>query len=375
MSTLASTDFLAIIALCFAIYVAKRNVVINREKNRIYIGAVATTIILLILENVTIFLGQSTSVKLVIPYRLANVLGFSLSPAISFLILLFVKANTERNKLYRYMLPIPLIINVLICILSYKGGLVFFVDTHNQYTRGRLFLVPTITSMIYYVLCAIIVMRSSIEYEMEDKKFIFTIYLIPVFGTVVQILFKDVLLIWSCISITLLLFYYFMLELQFRYDIQTKIKNRTAFEKEMQQYDNNNMNAIVVVFDLNNLKEINDQYGHNVGDEMIFQAATRIKENFRGIGTAYRIGGDEFCVICKDASKEAVDHKLSNLDNLFFKIDPKKKIKISLAYGYALYNKEETGSIYTALNKADKAMYSNKIKIKGYYGRRSDDYS
>jgi diguanylate cyclase (GGDEF)-like protein len=234
-------------------------------------------------------------------------------------------------------------------------------------------LLPTIISMFYYVLFIIFVIKNSTEYKIGDKKVVISIFFLPILGIFVQILFKEILLIWSCTSISLLLFYIFLLELQFRYDVQTKIKNRASFEDEMQQYTNGSNNATIVIFDLNDLKITNDKYGHKVGDELIFEAAKIIKESFMGIGTPYRIGGDEFCVICKDVSEELVDETLSKFEDLLIKINQERKIKVTLAYGHAFYDKDGIESMYSIFSKADKAMYTNKTKIKGLYGRREQD--
>ncbi len=373
MITLISTDVLAIIALCFTINLAKRNVAVNSKKNTIYIGAVVTIIILLILEITSILMGTSSNKKLVIPYRIVNILGFSLSPVVSFIIFLFFNNDNKKNTLRNFFLRIPLYFNTFMCILSYKTGFIFFVNNQNQYVRGKLFLIPTMVSTLYYVLFLIIVIKNSAEYEKKDKKVIIAIFLIPVIGIIFQILFKDIILIWSCTAISLLLYYIFLLEVQFRYDVQTKIKNRAAFEKEMEQYINRDNNAAIVMFDLNNLKVTNDKHGHKAGDEMIFHAAKIIEESFMGIGKAYRIGGDEFCVICKECSKELVEEALCNLDHLLIKINQKRYIKINIAYGYDFYNKDESESIYSTFYKADKAMYTNKIKLKRFYGRIEND--
>ncbi|MDV3429569.1 MAG: GGDEF domain-containing protein [Bacillota bacterium] len=371
-TSLISTDILAIIALCFTINLARRNAAVNKTNNRIYISASVVTIILLILEIATISMGLSGSSKFVIPYRIANILGFSLSPVVPF-ILLFFNSNKRKNILHIYFLTIPLYINTFICTISYKTGFVFFVNAQNQYTRGSLFLLPTIVSMFYYGLFIIDLIKNSAEYEMEDKKVLIPVIFIPVLGVILQILFKGLILIWSCAAISLLLYYIFLLELQFRYDVLTKIKNRAAFEKEMGKYDNGDKNAVIVMLDLNNLKKTNDKNGHKAGDELIFNAAKIIEQSFMGKGKAYRIGGDEFCVICKGISKESVDAALSDLDNLLIKVNEKRQIKIVLAYGQASYNKDKDESIYSSFAKADKAMYIHKAKLKGVYGRREDD--
>jgi diguanylate cyclase (GGDEF)-like protein len=259
------------------------------------------------------------------------------------------------------------------CILSYKTGWIFFVNINNQYTRGKLFLLPTIISLFYFILLVVTVAKNSVEYEDDDKKVLFTLLIIPVLGIIIQILFKDVLLIWISTSVSLLLYYIFLRELQFKYDIQTGIRNRSAFEKEMEKFLREDKNASIVMVDLNNLKKINDKYGHKAGDEIIKCAAKIIEDNFTGVGKTFRIGGDEFCVICWDTKKDLLDSALSNLDRLLFIVNQKRDIKIVLAYGYALYTREESEDIYSTFVKADKAMYTHKAKLKGLYGRRSDD--
>ncbi|MBU3159657.1 GGDEF domain-containing protein [Clostridium frigoris] len=367
MISLISTDVLAIIALCFTISFAKRNVAVSNKKNRIYIFAAVTTIILLILEITTILMEFSNDNKLMIPHRIANILGFSLSPLVP-VILLFFNSNKEKNFLHNCFLTMPLCFNAFICILSYKTGFIFFVNAQNQYTRGNLFLMPTIICMFYYVLFVIAVIKNSVKYEMEDKKILIPVLFIPILGIILQIIFKNLILIWGCTSISLLIYYIFLLELQFKYDAQTGIKNRVAFENEMERYGNEENNATIIMFDLNNLKRTNDKYGHKAGDEMIFHAAKIVEESFIGIGKAYRIGGDEFCVICNDITKKILDSALFNLDDLLIKINQKRYIEIVIAYGYAFYNKNKNENINSTFVKADKAMYIHKAKLKESYG-------
>ncbi|WLC84983.1 GGDEF domain-containing protein [Clostridium estertheticum] len=376
MISLISTDVIAIIALCFTISFGKKNVVVCNKKNMIYIYAAVTTIILLILEITTILMEISSNNKLMMPHRIANILGFSLSPLVPF-ILLFFNSNKEKNILYNCFLTIPLCFNAFMCILSYKTGFIFFVDAQNQYTRGNLFLLPTIICIFYYVLFVIAVIKNSVKYEMEDKKILIPVLFIPILGIILQILFKDLILIWCCTSISLLIYYIFLLELQFKYDTQTGIRNRVAFEKEMEQYVSRDKNATIIMFDLNNLKRTNDKYGHKVGDEMIFHAAKIIEKSFSGIGKSYRIGGDEFCVICNEITRKLLDIALSNLDDLLIKINQKRHIKIVLAYGYAFYNKNENENESKSINytfvQADKAMYIHKAKLKEAYGIIEND--
>lgn len=374
MMTLVSTNILAIIALVFLVNLAKRNVVISNKKNRMYTYAAMTTIALLVLEITTIFIEHSQSASLVTLYRIVNILGFSLSPVVTYFLLQLFRDDNKTKKTATFLLMLPLFINAVISILSYELGFIFYVDAQRMYSRGPLFLLPTVVSLLYYILFLIVVIKNSTEYKIEDKKVIISIFLLPVIGIFVQLLFKDIILIWSCTSISLLLFYIFLLDLQFKYDVQTKIKNRASFEEDMQQLNHSNTPVGLVICDINNLKDTNDVYGHKVGDELIFETAKIIKGSFWGMGTPYRIGGDEFCVICKNASEEQIQQALIHLETALIQINQMRRIELSFAYGYALYQKDQNESIYSVMSKADKAMYINKVKSKGLYGRREDDH-
>ncbi|SCX92567.1 GGDEF domain-containing protein [Alkaliphilus peptidifermentans] len=367
-----STDILAIIALCLAICLAKRNPIINNYKNKMYISVSVVTIILLVLEIITILLVLSTNNKLVVFHRIANIMGFSLSPVVPFIFLMLYDNNQKRifNKCF---LAIPLYLNAVICILSYSTGWIFFVDAQNQYLRGSIFILPMIISAFYFVMIMIAVKRNTDEYQIDNRNFLVLIIIMPMLGATLQIIFEDLLLIWGSMGISLLLYYILLRELQFKYDIQTGIKNRSAFEKEMEQYIKDDKNAAIVVLDINNLKKNNDSYGHKAGDEIIFYTAKSIQESFATIGKAFRIGGDEFCVICEEIKKESVDRGLEKLDNLLTKLNEKRTIKIEIAYGYAFYTKEETESVYSTFTQADKAMYEHKARLKSLCGRRIND--
>lgn len=372
MGTVITTDMLAIITLCFTIGLAKRNLVINHDKNRVYIAAALITIIILLLEIATLLLVQHTNSSLVIIHRLANVLGFALSPLVAYILLNF-NLDMSIGHVQRRFLRLPLYVNGLICILSYKTGWIFYVDAYNQYSRGDLFLLPTIISVFYFTLIIITITRNNLDYDTDDKIIIIPIILIPILGTAVQIIFPDVICLWASISVSLLLYYIFLRELQFKYDPQTGVKNRAAFEREMKRYLKNDITAAVVMFDLNNLKTTNDRFGHEAGDNEIFYAAKIIQASFLGIGQTFRIGGDEFCVICREVTQETLDSILAELDHLLNTINQNRTSKITLAYGYAFYTREQGTSIYSTLAQADKAMYTHKAKLKGFYGRRRDD--
>lgn len=86
-------------------------------------------------------------------------------------------------------------------------------------------------------------------------------------------------------------------------DSMTMLGNRNAFELYLQELAGTSPGRLVfILFDLDKLKFINDTYGHTVGDQVIHIAAQCIRKVFEPVGTCYRVGGDEFCVILTSAA-------------------------------------------------------------------------
>lgn len=363
-------DILGLIALSFTISLAMRNTIIDYYKTKIYIFVSAVTIALIILEVLTIIFQSITSSNFVTIHRIVNVIGFSLSPLVPYLLLLFNRKDTYYHS---KLLLIPLFLNALICIISYKTGWIFSVNDQNQYMRGSLFIIPTIISAFYYILLITSTNEQDFKYDKDDRMYLVLAFSVPAFATLTQIIFNKVLIIWGCVALSLLLYYIFLRELQFKYDTLSEIKNRTAFEKELEQCQRSNTDAVIVVFDLNDFKKINDNYGHKAGDNAIHIAAKNLKESFNCIGEPYRIGGDEFCVICKDANKQKIDNALLKLDYLTDLRNKNQNANVIFAYGYEFYFKSKNKTIYETFANADKLMYEHKAKLKSLYGRRKDD--
>jgi len=122
----------------------------------------------------------------------------------------------------------------------------------------------------------------------------------------------------------------------------------------------------VLVFDLNNLKQCNDSYGHNAGDAYLKLAAECIHKVFGGYGNCYRIGGDEFCCLVEDFSACPVEELLEEVKSEEQRLDRESKapVPIQIACGYALYDRELDQRLKDTRHRADKRMYLNKEEIK-----------
>jgi diguanylate cyclase (GGDEF)-like protein len=151
-------------------------------------------------------------------------------------------------------------------------------------------------------------------------------------------------------------------------DALTGLKNRMAFsDQEDFSRTRTQGKGIIIQFDINNLKMVNDTYGHKEGDRHIKAAAEIISDSFGHIGNCYRTGGDEFIVVVEDLKDrlqfEQTKVKFKNMIDEYNETY-KPRIKLEIAYGIEEFDLS-SGDVEGALKLADGKMYSMKKKMKG----------
>lgn len=155
-------------------------------------------------------------------------------------------------------------------------------------------------------------------------------------------------------------------------DPLTNVNNRMAYEdKEVfLQSEINSGSAVkfaIAMFDVNNLKLINDSMGHDAGDEYLIRCCRLICNVFKH-SPVYRVGGDEFIAVLSGEDYENSDFLLERLHNRmsqYSNVLPLPDDYISIAAGIAEYMHGEDATVQDILKRADERMYQNKAKIKG----------
>ena len=155
-------------------------------------------------------------------------------------------------------------------------------------------------------------------------------------------------------------------------DVLTGLANRTACEvkgKEIQEkLDKGELHELLICkFDLNDLRKINDNYGHAYGDRHIIKCAEIINQAFGNVGYTFRVDGNEFIVfIVGDGTEYVYERgilKLKELEREYNRtVD--SLIPLHIAYGHAVYDKEEFETLEKAEVEADKRMYECKDRMK-----------
>jgi diguanylate cyclase (GGDEF)-like protein len=158
------------------------------------------------------------------------------------------------------------------------------------------------------------------------------------------------------------------LEILARMDPLTEALNRHAFhslfEKQQEFADHNSGCAVVI--DIDNLKPINDQYGHTAGDAAIREVARRIRSVIRADDLLFRWGGDEFLILFFNMNEEGARNRIERMNAALNSIqfnDSSSTIPLVVSYGVEAFS--SVNQIEQAIDKADTAMYANKQARKG----------
>ncbi|MBR5421227.1 MAG: GGDEF domain-containing protein [Lachnospiraceae bacterium] len=156
-----------------------------------------------------------------------------------------------------------------------------------------------------------------------------------------------------------------------RRDPLTNVNNRMAYE-DKEKYIQSKINSetasdfAIAMFDVNNLKLVNDSFGHDAGDEYLIRACHLICNIFKH-SPVYRVGGDEFIAILsgndfedREHLKEDLDHHMSPYSNRL----PLPSDYVSIACGISVYVPGKDMSVQDVVKRADEEMYRVKALMK-----------
>jgi len=146
-------------------------------------------------------------------------------------------------------------------------------------------------------------------------------------------------------------------------DSMTKLLNRGSGETKSACAIREGKQGMLVIFDIDKFKSVNDTYGHNAGDKVIMAVADSIKRGFREGDIVFRLGGDEFAAFAlnvesKEDGQKIIDRIFDNLSRL--KIKEIGERVISLSVGAVIVNHINNYSFEDLYKQADSGVYISK---------------
>lgn len=148
-------------------------------------------------------------------------------------------------------------------------------------------------------------------------------------------------------------------------DLHTGLPNKSKCEELFHNMEFIKDPTACIVFDMNNLKHVNDSLGHSIGDQLILNFARLLRTSIPAKDFVGRYGGDEFVAVIYDTDRENIAAILDELRRETEKFNSYgTHIKISYSHGWALSTDYNECTLRTLFDKADKYMYENKQQSK-----------
>lgn len=259
----------------------------------------------------------------------------------------------------RYLL-FPAFLNAVLCFISIPTGIVFTISKDNHFGRGTLGYLSYFIAALYMLYLIYSLFRST-RAEKEDYNLMVFLSVTSVLCLVMP-LFVENSSHWFNITIAtdVLLYYVFLLQQFTKRDPLTKLLNRQSYYSDIEKY----MNEIsaVVAMDMDGLKEVNDTHGHVAGDTALKTLADCFHKAAKHEQRVYRIGGDEYVIICMSTPEKEVNELIARMrENV-------AKTEYSCSIGYAM--KTDNCSIDELYQKADKMLYAEKEQYYIKSGKR-----
>lgn len=276
--------------------------------------------------------------------------------------------------------------HVIIEIISLFTGIIFYIDSNGNFQRGNLYFLYIIFCGISFLYILLVFIRIGIRSRLRNLINIILIACIMIVGQTANIIDGSINSGYMSICVTATLLY-ICLQNIFRHimiekinieknisshDALTKVMSRVSYNDRIKAFDKlieenpQDLKFAVCLCDLNNLKLVNDNFGHDNGDVYIISCC-KIICNFFKHSPVYRIGGDEFVAILQTDDYDNLEQ--IKKDVLDFSIGEMKKElplaeKKSFAAGFAVYDSSTDKSFADVMKRADTEMYSNKKMLK-----------
>ncbi|MDQ7050377.1 MAG: GGDEF domain-containing protein [Enterobacterales bacterium] len=155
-----------------------------------------------------------------------------------------------------------------------------------------------------------------------------------------------------------------------RRDALTGLRNRRVFDYKLEEFiggAREEYSACLIVFDIDHFKKINDQFGHQVGDQLLKELGIAVNSRIRKSDRLYRIGGEEFAIILTRSTIEKAIKVAEDVRELVQRTQLVKERLVTISLGVASYQEQE--SKLNWFERCDNALYlakregRNQVKV------------
>ncbi|MBR1765354.1 MAG: GGDEF domain-containing protein [Ruminococcus sp.] len=251
----------------------------------------------------------------------------------------------------RRYLFLPWAVETLLCFISVPTGIVFIITKDNNFGRGPLGFLPFILNGLYLIYLLFCIFKNR-RWERSDFIILGYMFFTAISCLLMPLYFETQSDQWLMltIAIDMLVYYVFLLQQFTSRDSLTGLLNRQSYYSDLEKLQGS-LTALIAI-DMNGLKEINDSRGHAEGDRALKDIAGCFEKAVDHRYHIYRIGGDEFTILCTGADEKRVKLLIAKIEIELEEND------YSCSVGYAMnIDGISPDELY---RRADDMLYENK---------------
>lgn len=279
-----------------------------------------------------------------------------------------------------------MLINMVIETVSLFNGIIFSIDTSSSFQRGPAYWIYLFFCALSFVYIVFVFVLIGIRAKLRNIISLCLIAFIMIIGQVANTINGNINSGYLSICVTAVLLYIFIQNM-FRHimmetiniekdisshDALTKVMSRLSYDSKVKEFDKKikedpaAIKFAICECDLNNLKIVNDSFGHDSGDTYIINCCKLICDIFKH-SPVYRIGGDEFIAILQSDDYDNLDLIKQRINDICVEEITKAvslREKKSFAAGFAIYDSTKDHCFGDVMKRADVEMYENKKMLK-----------
>lgn len=369
-----------IILLAIRFYLRRREYAADLDK-KTFKWLIWADILILIFDGITWTLDGMVFPHAATLLLLSMMIYYCLVPLPSLFWLLYTDAKLygdERRLRSRLILyGIPCAVSTILVLTTLKTGWIFTIGSDGLYYRGPYMVVIMLLTYIYLGGALIMAIKQKRREQNLDRikvcNYLIFFPIPTILVSFLQIVFYGVTLIWICMAVSLLIIFLNVQSEQISKDTLTGLLNRGYLDAYLNRIlittkgkPEQRERYFAMIVDMDDFKQVNDNYGHVEGDKLLVAAAELIRDSCRPDDVVTRMGGDEFFIIGQRDHWSEVEHLMQKIiENAdLYNQQSNTPYDMCMSLGFAMLN----GSIKRPdqfITAADIDMYKNKELKKG----------
>ncbi len=332
---------------------------LTKKIRRYLIIDVVLILVISILQNVENYLATVNNVLIL--RHFFSAFKYSLYPfLVIFLLPIASPFKKELDIKYKILILAPAVISTPLYLSSQWTKLVMYFEEYEHgsiYCGGPIKAWPYAIFVIYIVIFVVYNIFYLRRFSNMTQRVSLFITLGATLGIVLYLIFEKTDDYTHIFTAALLLYFIFFYIHLASVDPLTGLLNRQSYYKAL---SSTRIEAVISV-DMNELKYLNDNFGHDAGDEGLQTIGSVLLSFVSPHYRAYRVGGDEFVILAyKIEGEDSIQRRISLLK------EQMSKTKYSCAFGYAMNYEDDNDNIREVIKKADESMYLDKQAMKKY---------